>query len=153
MLSEAALLDWFWTVSSIDTSNCFIFSSDIPYQNIATCSCTDYDVWVMRIENCFGHFVLTIQSNLRSRLHGNRVNVYLPIWLVSVPFPHLAVRCQKQLRDRRGPVKTSDWPLVVLFVFKNKLFWDVANFDFSVFTYIFIFVVNKKLPFEIKFCA
>lgn len=70
VFGEGALLYW------------CVFGSNVPLNYISGLSCADDDVWLIWVENGFGHLVLANESNFRSCLQIRGENVDEPIWLI-----------------------------------------------------------------------
>lgn len=94
VLCQAALLDWLRSILSLGAwpRDWFLFSSNIPFKQVASHSRCDDDVRVMRIEHCLCDFILAIQCQLWPALHIHTEDVNESIWLINVPLLALAIR-------------------------------------------------------------
>ena len=96
ILSKTTLLNWLRSIPAIYNCIYGIFlCPDVPFQQITCHCCTDDDIRVVRIEYCFGHFILTIQGELWSTLHTETKDIYSSIWRIKVPFSTLTIACKK----------------------------------------------------------
>ena len=149
ILSKTTLLNWLRSIPAI--YNCIdriFLCSNVPLQQIPCHCCTDDYIRVVRIEYCFRHFVLTIQSELWSTLHTKTEDIYPSIWRVEVPFSTLTVTSKKQLWLRWWPVNTCYCSIQKLIFLECKLLCELAFFIFDV-TFFFV-VFSKKVIHDIE---
>ena len=142
VLSKTALLNWLWSIPPIHNRIDRIFlCSNVPFQQIPCHCCTNDDIRVVRIEYCFGHFVLTIQSELWSTLHAETEDIYPSIWGVEVPFSTFTVTCKEQLGLRWRPINACYCPIEKLIFLECEL---LCKLTFFILDITFFFVVFSK---------